>query len=128
MTLKDLERLRSLNKEIEYERGVLHSLKKTGDYVCVFRAGPVRISDHCDEIEALEQQIKEHLDECMALYREILDFISSIDDPLIRLIISLKCVNGLEWEQIALHIGGKNTAESVRKVYERFMKKKFSGR
>ena len=126
MTLNDLKRLRSLNREIEYEKKRLHALKKKGDYVSLIGVGMVSREEYSLQIKALEDAIKRHIDECMALYNEINQFISSLDDPFIRLIISLKHVNGLEWEQIAMHIGGGNTAECIRKAYSRFVKKHFS--
>lgn len=125
MTLKDLKRLHSLNKEIEYERRRLRALQKAGHSVSLIGVGMIQRDDFCAELDALEKSIEAHLNECLALYKEILDFINGIDDALIRLIISLKHISALEWEQIALHIGGGNTAESLRKIYERFIKKAF---
>ncbi|RXI57426.1 RNA polymerase subunit sigma-24, partial [Clostridium tetani] len=37
-------------------------------------------------------------------------------------IISLRYINGLTWEEVATNIGGNNTADSVRKTAERFLK------
>ena len=55
------------------------------------------------------------------LVEEIEEYINTIDDSLTRQILSLRYVNGLTWEQVAASIGGGNTADSVRKVAERFL-------
>ena len=54
---------------------------------------------------------------------DVEEFIASIEDSRVRRIINLRFVEGLSWNQVADKIGGGNTDDSVRKVYERFMKK-----
>ena len=126
MTLDNLKRLRALNKEIEFEKKRLWSMRQNRDKVSIIGVGMVKKEDFSSEIELLEATITIHLKDCLALYREILDFVNKIPDPHLRLVISLRYINGLEWEQIALHIGGGNTAESVRKSCERFLHKHLS--
>lgn len=48
-------------------------------------------------------------------------FINTIDDSQMRMIFSLRYINGLNWLQIAFSIGGGNTADSVRKAHDRFL-------
>ncbi len=122
MTIKELKRLHALNKEIEYEKSHLRSLCKKAGSIDKIGGESVQIADILGDIEVLKNQICIHLKECVVLYKEILDFINSIPDALLRLAISLKYINGLEWEQVALHIGGGNTADAIRKSCERFLK------
>lgn len=49
-------------------------------------------------------------------------FIASVEDSRIRRIINLRFIEGLQWNDVAIKIGGGNTEDSVRKMYERFMK------
>lgn len=49
-------------------------------------------------------------------------FIASVEDSRIRRIINLRFIEGLQWNEVAIKIGGGNTEDSVRKMYERFMK------
>lgn len=128
MTLAQLKRLHALNKEIEYEKSRLYSLRESSDIVKLFGIGCVRKSDFSSDINELEAQIKAHLKECVALYKEILGFINSISDPLLRLALSLKYINGLEWEQVASHIGGGNTGDAIRKACERYLKSHLDAR
>ena len=126
LTLDTLKRLHALNKEIEYEKSRLFSIRNPSDHVGIIGIGSLKKSEYTEQIKALEAQISAHLNECIALYKEILDFINRIPDPLLRLALSLKYINGLEWEQVALHIGGGNTAEGIRKCCERYLKSKLA--
>lgn len=51
------------------------------------------------------------------------EFVNGIEDSYVRRIIICRVVNRLTWNDIADEIGGNNTAEGVRKVYERFLAK-----
>ena len=51
----------------------------------------------------------------------ILKYINSIDDSLIRLIIQYRFLNLLPWAKVAYFVGGNNTEESVRKMFERYI-------
>ena len=49
--------------------------------------------------------------------------IEGVEDGQIRLILSLRYVNGLGWRQIADSIGNEYTADSVRMAHDRFLVK-----
>jgi len=51
------------------------------------------------------------------------EYIDAIDDSLIRQIITLRHVCGLTWGEVAARVGGGNTAESVRKMHDRFFER-----
>ena len=53
---------------------------------------------------------------------EIEEFIAHVPDSRIRRIINLRFVEGLTWNQVADRIGGGNTDESVKKMYQRYIK------
>ena len=121
MTMEQLKRLHALNKEIELEKERLYSMHRVANRVNINGIALLPKDGFAEDVSALEDKIKQHLKECLALYREIMDFINAIPDPLVRLIVSLRYVNGLEWEQVAAHIGGGNTQESVRKTCQRYL-------
>ncbi|MBE6624570.1 MAG: hypothetical protein E7622_02875 [Ruminococcaceae bacterium] len=123
MTMEQLKRLHALNKEIELEKERLYSMRCVQGRVNLNGIALIYEDDFAEDVAVLEEKIKTHLKDCLALYREILDFVNAIPDPLIRLIVSLRYINGLEWEQVALHIGGGNTGESVRKACERHLRR-----
>ena len=123
MTFEQLKRLHALNKEIELEKERLYSMRCVQNRVNIPGVALLEKDEFAEDVCVLEAKIKRHLRDCLDLYSEIMDFVNSISDPFLRLIVSLRYVNGLEWEQVAMHIGGGNTAEGVRKVCERHLKK-----
>ena len=51
--------------------------------------------------------------------KEIYEYITTLDDPLIEQIIMYRCINLCRWSQVAEYVGGNNTEDSVRKAFER---------
>jgi len=49
----------------------------------------------------------------------VYEYISELDDALVELIILYRCINLCTWDQVAAHIGGGNTADSVRMIFNR---------
>lgn len=52
------------------------------------------------------------------LYR----FIDNIEDAYIRIILSMRHIHGMDWQQVARVVGGGNTADSVRMAHDRFLR------
>ena len=75
------------------------------------------------EIKKTVAQLNRRKIELVRKYREIMRFIDSIDDPLMRQIITLRYVERKEWRDVAEEIGGKNTENSVRMMAKRFFEK-----
>ena len=115
MTEKHLSEMKLLNREIALDKSRLCSLEAELRYS---KSAEIKA-----KIKLLQAKIEAKIKHSLALYDEINDFISSmieIDDALIRLIISLRFINNLTWEEIALHIGSGITSDGVRKSYSRF--------
>lgn len=49
------------------------------------------------------------------------EFIAHIPDSHIRRILNYRLVKGMQWEDIAIRMGGGNTADSVRMAYKRYI-------
>ena len=71
-------------------------------------------------IATIIEEIQERIDEQK---EEIYEYINTIEDSLLRQIVVYRCVSCMNWVQVANRIGGGNTAESVRKMYERSIPK-----
>ena len=71
----------------------------------------------------IEQKIREKTDELKRLKSEIDLFILSIPDSLTRMIVHMRAVQLLTWNEIATKVGGPNTENTVKKMYSRFLKK-----
>lgn len=54
---------------------------------------------------------------------DLLDFIDSINDSHMRMIITYRIIENYSWGQVADAMGGGNTEDSVRKAFVRFMEK-----
>lgn len=130
MTKKRLEQYGDLLKEIVLlERQIDNTPDETyqadvvrGSYDCPpFTQHSVMISGYGDNplLARLERRKRKLQKERLAIE----DFIDDIDDSQIRMIISLKYINGLNWRQVAFSIGGKNTEKGVQKACERFLNK-----
>jgi len=76
------------------------------------------------KIKRLKEKLQRRVDDLIDLVVEINEYIETIDDSLLRQIITLRHVNGLTWDQVAASIGGGNTADSVRMMHDRFLEGK----
>lgn len=70
----------------------------------------------CDLKEKLEE--KKRI--AVAEYMKIQAFIADIEESYIRLIFTMRYLDGLSWHQVAWRIGG-NTADSVRMMHNRYL-------
>lgn len=130
MTLKELSQLRYLNQEIERDMQRLAELRAfienpstsklsgmptTGNFVNITEKNII-------EIITLEGIIDSKIDRCITEKKEIEEYISGIDDSLIRQIFTLRFIKGLSWRQVAFTVGGHNTEDSVKKICYRYLK------
>lgn len=129
LTIKKLENLRWLKKEIDYyaekvkeirlSLGVLSAQNFNG-----LPSGGQKLSQPVRDIERLEKLERLYLQKRETYEKELLEcqsFIESIDDSLVRQIITLRFAEGKQWKRIAFEVGG-NTEDSVRKTCERYLK------
>ena len=135
MTRQDLSGFKHLKKEIELLTAEIQQL----DYEIV--SDTVRGSDrdwpytehtititgrdvkgHNAKVKRLKRRLERRKEDLQDKRAEIEDAISKIDDSLLRQIISLRYISGLPWGQVAAHVGGNNSADSVRMQCNRFLK------
>ena len=131
MTVKELSQLYWLNREIEQDQKRLYELEQraispsspsiTG---LPFSKGfPQSSVERCAaEIVDLKAIIEAKQQQCIHERNRLERWIGDIPDSLLRMIFTLRFVNGLTWNQVAHHIGG-NTEDSVRKACYRYLDK-----
>ena len=74
---------------------VEHTIKLTG----------VDMEDYIRKVKRLRMKLKHRIDELMATVEEAQEYIAGIPDPDVRLILQLRFVKGLTWEQIEEETG-----------------------
>lgn len=127
MTKKELSKLYCLNREIEQEQRRLAQLKEAATNTAVKISGLPAVGCMSDktaiaaEIADSQAIIEAKLQLAIVEYRRINQYIAAIEDSYIRQIIALRFVDGLTWFQVAQHIGGGNTSDSVRMALNRFL-------
>ncbi len=67
-----------------------------------------------------QQKINNHLLEIKNHERVLTEYISGLSDSYMRQILFYRCVKCMSWNSIAQKIGGGNSADGIRKMYERF--------
>ena len=120
MTQKELSQIRYLKREIEQDAERLREFEKHDISGLPYEKQvtpetAAQIAECRAIIEAKRQAAAEE-------YERLCRYISDIEDDLMRRIIVLRYVGGYDWTQVAMFVGGGNTAESLRKAHERFLK------
>lgn len=140
MNKKELSQLRYLNREIELLKEQIEKAEQdveanmAADTVAgsnpvwpyqprSFRVEGVAMPEYERRVQRLKRKLQRRLEELMEKREELEEYIDGIDDSQIRMILTLRYINGLSWQQVAEHIGGGNTADSVRMAHNRFLKK-----
>lgn len=129
MTVKELSQLYWLNREIELDCERLKELEQKAISVSASSVSgtPVgnyissKIERYTADIVDLREIIQTKQQQCIYERNRLESYISTIPDSLTRQIFTLRYVNGLPWSQVASHIGGGNTADSVKKVCYRYI-------
>lgn len=132
MTLKELKAYPYILKAIEqYEDELAELYEDSAGSMSPDMSGMPRGSSNINSkvaagIERNEKKIKELKEKLFnsrnRLY-EIEQFFDSIEDPQTLLIFELRFKKEYSWGQVAAHIGGNNTKDSVRQICNRYFKK-----
>jgi len=130
MTREELSRLRSIQKEIELIKKELTAITEeyvtdrvTGSmtehpYILThFKISGYASGDCSNKVKRLERKLMRKLDELMDERARIEEYIESIDNATVRIILRLKHVNGLKWEQIGREIG--YSTQHIKRMYYR---------
>jgi seryl-tRNA synthetase len=127
MNRLDLKNLKYLDREIKRLRQRVEELQTAAESCTQQLTGMPKSRKANDLRERLietkekyENLIAERELQKIAIENELYE----IDDVLIREIFMRKFVDGCSWGQTARKVGGMNTRDSVRKMANRFMKRK----
>ena len=128
MTKKELSQLYYLNREIEEQQRRLAELETVATSCTATITGLPRTSGMADkiakyaiEIADLKALLDLNLKKCFYELNRLNRYIQSVDDSQMRMILSLRYINGYNWRQIAFSIGGGNTEKGIQMMVKRFL-------
>ena len=126
MTKKELAQYRSICDEIlELKRSIknktMHDTVRGSDAEFPFLSHPMQVTG----VQATEDNQKTLVTvrKLEMKKREIENFIDNIEDSLTRRIFRLRFIEGKNWKQISVQIGGGNTDISLRQMMCRYLAK-----
>lgn len=129
MTKQELSQLYYLVKEIKLKRQQLEQLRTIAEGTTVELTGMPHgtgIKDKVGNVAADIADIKAILElkiqEYYYQYNRLTRYIESIDDSLIRQIMTLRYIELKEWNDVANVIGGGNTEGSIKQMAYRYLK------
>ena len=129
MTKHELSQLYYLNREIELDKQRLLELESAATSVTSRITGLPHASGISNktaiaaEMVYLKGKIQSNIDRCFYEYNRLITYINSVDDSLVRQILTCRFINGMSWTQVACSIGGDNTPDGVRMIANRFMQR-----
>lgn len=134
MIREELGKLGSIQKEVELIKKELNTIteeyvtdKVTGSMVehpyilTHFKISGYDSEGYSVKVKRLERKLKRKLDELMDEWARIEEYIESIDNATIRIILRLRHIDGMKWEQIGREIG--YTERQCRRKYKEFFEK-----
>ena len=131
MTKKELESVYYINKECQRWEEKLQELRNQSraksPQITGLPTGKGIVGDTTAKLAVAQAEyaaiIAGLLAKVQIKRREIMEFIDSIDDMLVREIVEYRCIHLMSWYEVADAIGGGNTYYGVKKKYYRFLKK-----
>jgi len=120
MTRQGLERIYHISNEIDMWNEELNRLINRS-----------LVNEHCKDITGeqaaritdLETKIRELIEKLEDTRNTVIKYICSIPDSLTRQIIKYRSCDLMTWREVAEMIGAGYTAESVRQIYSRYVRK-----
>jgi len=139
MTKKELSQLRHLNKEIEMLKQQIANLENQVEMETVsdvvsgsnpewpyeqrrFHIEGLDIQGYEKRLRRLRRKLVWKLEELMDKREKLEEYINTIPDSELRMIFTLRYINGLSWQQIAAHLGFEGDGSTQRKKHDRYLK------
>lgn len=127
MTKKELSQLYWLNREIEEEKRKLRELEAASTSGTAKITGLPHVSGAHDKIGDMAILIAEQRDlidlkvrQSVIEYNRLNRHIAGVEDAQMRMILSLRYVNGLSWQQVAFAIG-ETDEQYPRRKHNKFL-------
>lgn len=129
MTVQELSQLYYLNREIEMDQRRLRELEgRLGPLSPKITGMPkgTRTDSNMDQLVAeivdIQALIAAKQLQCIHERNRLERYIESIADSEMRIMFTLRFVNGLSWNQVAAHMGEGYVADSLKKKCYRYLR------
>ena len=120
VSLRDLSQMRNLQQEIRLDTARLNRLDVTLYPSSRLDAERAALAPYAAEIREVIRVKREN---CIRERLRLERYIASVDDSLVRMAMTLRFLDGLHWQAVAMRIGGGNTEDSVKKMVYRYIEK-----
>lgn len=128
MNIDELKNYRKLLFTIRYWKRELEDLKK-GSYTrspgLTGMPGTGELSDPTADRAMKEEKMMARIQRLVTEQEReaerIMEWIETIEDPLIRVIMHARYIKGRSWTAIAMAIGGGNTPDGIRMMHNRYL-------
>lgn len=128
LVLEDLTQIYYINKEISIIQQEISELEGKNFYhagrITDMPRGGIKkdeFAEYAEKMKTLRDMLWYNLKKLQMKRAEIETFLEAIEDGEMRLIMRLRCVNNMKWEEIAREIGLERT--TVSKKFNHFLKK-----
>lgn len=136
MTIEELQKLSSIQREIEIIKKQISNLKTEDFYVTdkvkgssanfpyTQRSFVINGYDHdayYGKLTRLKSKLESKINELIDEQEKVMDFIYSIPDSVMRQIVMCKYVDGRTWEQIGNQTG--YSGRNVKRIHRKFIEK-----
>ena len=128
MTIQELKDFKKLTKSIRYWKRELAILKKESlvkSPQMTGMPGSGKMPDPTAERALKEAKLMEKLERMIQKQQEesdrIMNWILTIDDPMIQTIMHARYIKEKSWRAIAYLVGGNNTEENIRQIHSRYL-------
>ena len=117
------------NERIKYEAKKKHDMVRASTHEFPYVEHSVHIEGMTNINETMlnstiNQEIRKlelRYENLLQTTNDVLDFIESVEDSHMRMIITYRIIENYSWGQVADAMGGGNTEDSVKKAFYRFM-------
>ena len=129
MTKKELSQLYYLKKEIKEQQKRIKELETTATS-CSSKIDGLpngegindKIGNYAVQIADLKSLLDLNLKKCFYELNRLNRYIQSVENSQMRMILTLRYINGLTWQQIAKTMGTAGDGSTERKKHDRFLK------
>lgn len=128
MTIEEINSIYYINKEIAKLQEELYMLKNKNFFKSNNLTGMPKgnieadvFVDYAEDVRTLESMLQYTLKKLQVERKKIEDFLNTVEDAELRLIIRLRAVNNMKWEEIGEELG-MNRRTASRKFLNYFQK------